>query len=116
SQSVGDHFSQATMSHRSLTPVDQEHTAQAYAFELGKCYETTVRRRQVNQLAKIDRELATKVGDLLGLDVPASDETEATPANDGMISPAVSQVGRTWRLDGRISGIAVADNAAGERS
>lgn len=116
SQSFGDHFSQATMFYRSLTPVEQEHTAQGYAFELGKCYETTVRQRQINQLAKIDRELATKVGGLLGLDVPASDEAEATPDSDGMISPAVSQVGSTWPLDGRIIGIAIGDNAAADAS
>lgn len=114
SQSFDDHFSQATMFYRSLTPVEQEHTAQGYAFELGKCYETTVRQRQVHQLAKIDRELATKVGDLLGLDVPAIDETEATPASDGMISPALSQVGNSWPLDGRMIGIAIGDNAAAD--
>lgn len=114
SQSFDDHFSQATMFYRSLTPVEQEHTAQGYAFELGKCYETTVRQRQVNQLANIDRDLATKVGDLLGLDVPTEDETDITPSNNGLTSPAVSQVGNTWPLDGRLIGIGIGDNASAD--
>ena len=106
--SFDDHFSQATMFYRSLTPVEQEHTIQGYAFELGKCYETTIRQRQVNQLAKIDTELATRVAELLGLEVPVA---EVPPRDDIMLSPAVSQVGKRWPLDGRLIGIAIGDNA-----
>lgn len=109
SQSFDDHFSQATMFYRSLSPVEQEHTAQGYAFELGKCYETTIRQRQVNQLAKIDADLAARVAGELGLEVESSADT--APRDDIMTSPAVSQVGQTWPLDGRIIGIAIGNNA-----
>ncbi|GAA2029561.1 hypothetical protein GCM10009720_06840 [Yaniella flava] len=112
-QSFDDHFSQATMFYRSLSPVEQEHTIQGYAFELGKCYETTVRQRQVNQLAKIDTNLANRVAELLGLEVSVDDDG-AAPRDDIMTSPALSQVGQTWPLDGRVIGIAIADNATAD--
>ena len=35
--SFDDHFSQATLFYRSLTPVEQEHIVEAFTFELGKC-------------------------------------------------------------------------------
>ena len=89
------------MFYRSLTPVEQEHVAQAYAFELGKCYEVTIRQRQVNQLAKIDATLAATVADMLGLPAPEAEEVRE-PA---VLSPAVSQLGKTWPLDGRNIGI-----------
>ena len=112
-QSFDDHFSQATMFYRSLSPVEQEHTIQGYAFELGKCYETTVRQRQVNQLAKIDTNLANRVAELLGLEVSVDDDGAAS-RDDIMTSPALSQVGQTWPLDGRVIGIAIADNATAD--
>ena len=108
SQSFDDHFSQATMFYRSLTPVEQEHVAQAYAFELGKCYEVTIRQRQVNQLAKIDATLAATVADMLGLPAPEAEEVRE-PA---VLSPAVSQLGKTWPLDGRNIGIVLGQQDA----
>ena len=39
SRSFDDHFSQARLFYRSMSPVEQEHIKGAYAFELAKCYE-----------------------------------------------------------------------------
>ncbi len=111
SQSFDDHFSQATMFYRSLTAVEQEHVAQAYAFELGKCYEVTIRRRQVDQLAKIDATLASTVADLLGLEAPPEQTPHAEAQTPPMLSPAVSQLGKTWPVDGRNIGVVLGHNA-----
>ena len=100
--SFEDHFSQPRMFYRSLTAVEQEHLAQAYTFELGKCYEEAIRIRQVDALARIDRDLAATVAGGLGLPVP-----EMPEETEQLTSPALSQVGREWPTDGRQVGILV---------
>jgi catalase len=101
-----DHFCQARLFYLSLTPVEQNHVAQAYTFELGKCYEQAVKERQLLALANIDSHLCQLVADGLGLPAP-----EATlPLTEEAPSPALSQVGGTWPTDGRLIGIVVPDD------
>jgi catalase len=101
--SYDDHFSQARLFWKSMSPVEQEHIVNAYSFELGKCYEQAVKERQLLALANIDDELCTRVARGLGLPAPRRsvdyDEPEA--------SPALSQVGETWPTDGRMVGVVV---------
>ncbi|MCW2833320.1 MAG: catalase [Nocardioides sp.] len=101
--SYDDHFSQARLFWLSMTPVEKEHIINAYAFELGKCYEQTIKERQLAALANIDAELCSEVAAALGLPVP--DRTVKYEEPDA--SPALSQVGETWPSDGRLIGIVV---------
>jgi catalase len=96
-----DHYSQARMFYRSLTPLEQDHVIQAYTFELGKCREAAIRQRQLLALANIDDGLCAAVATGLGL--PAPDATVEVP--DTAPSPAVSQLGGTWPVAGRVVGI-----------
>jgi catalase len=99
--SFDDHFSQARLFWLSMTPVEQQHIINAYAFELGTCYEQTIRERQLQCLANIDAELCAGVAAKLGLPAP-----EATvPLADEAPSPALSMVGETWPIDGRLVGV-----------
>ncbi|MGY2063141.1 catalase, partial [Nocardia gipuzkoensis] len=41
--SFSDHYSQPRMFYRSLTAVEQRHLGEAFAFELGKCEDETIR-------------------------------------------------------------------------
>lgn len=107
SRSFDDHFSQATLFYRSLTPIEQRHVAEAYAFELGKCCETAIKERQIAALANIDQGLCQTVADALGL--PAPEPTVDIP--DVEPSPALRQVGDSWPVTGRLVGI-VADESA----
>ncbi|MFD3547481.1 catalase [Streptomyces sp. NPDC058655] len=99
--SYGDHFSQPRMFWLSMTPVEREHIIAAYTFELAKCYEQAVKERTLAVLANIDPELCAQVAAGLGLPAPAATE----PLVDARPSPALSQIGRTWPLDGRVIGI-----------
>ncbi|MBO0679827.1 catalase [Mycolicibacterium sp. S2-37] len=100
--SYEDHFSQVTMFYRSLSPVEQTHVAEAYTFELGKCYEQAVKERQLAVLANIDADLCATVAAGLGLEPPAPTVVPAEPA---VLSPAVSQIGGTWPVTGRMIGV-----------
>ncbi|GAB6898259.1 catalase [Kineosporia succinea] len=86
--SFDDHFTQAALFYRSLTPVEQAHVAEAFTFELGKCLEQTIKERELAVLAHVDPALASIVAEGLGLAVPGG-----IPAvGDVEPSPALSQV------------------------
>lgn len=110
--SYADHFSQVTMFYRSLSPVEQAHVADAYTFELGKCYEEAIKERQLAALANIDAELCATVATGLGLNPPTPTTAPAEPA---VLTPAVSQVGGRWPVEGRNIGVLVGpDSNIGE--
>jgi catalase len=101
--SFADHFSQPRQFWLSLSPVERAHVVRAYTFELGKCYEQAIKERQLQVLAEIDPDLCARVAVGLGLPAPvaAKRPVRVTP------SPALSQVGGTWPVDGRMVGIVV---------
>ncbi len=101
--SFDDHFSQAALFYRSMTPIEQEHIVAAYTFELSKCYEQTIRARQLLALANIDTDLCEQVAHGLGEPAPAATVTfeDVTP------SAALSQFGGSWPVAGRQVGIII---------
>ncbi|HET8602446.1 MAG TPA: catalase [Marmoricola sp.] len=103
SASFEDHFSQARLFFRSMSPVEQEHIIRAYTFELGKCYEQAIKERQLQCLANIDETLCREVAAGLGLQPPEPTEPLAAVTE----SPALSQLGDSWPGDGRVVGIVV---------
>ncbi|WP_406143620.1 catalase [Streptomyces sp. NBC_01012] len=106
-ESFDDHFSQPRLFWLSMSPVEREHIIAAYTFELGKCYEQPVKERGLKVLARIDGELCAQVAAGLGLPAPEADGPLAEPEP----SPALSQIGQVWPVDGRVIGI-VADQDA----
>ncbi|WP_433306211.1 catalase [Actinoplanes sp. CA-030573] len=106
--SFDDHYSQVRLFWRSMTPVEKEHIVNAYAFELGKCYEQAIKERQLLCLANIDADLCAQVATTLGLPAPQPSITLEEPDP----SPALSQVGNVWPADGRMIGIVVGEDGA----
>jgi catalase len=85
--SFDDHFSQAAMFYRSLTPLEQAHIVEAFTFELGKVYEQAIKERELSVLANVDADLCAHVAAGLGLPAP-----KGTPVQDGLLSGALSQI------------------------
>jgi len=75
SPSFFDHFSQAAMFFNSQSEVEQNHIVKALRFELGKVETLPIRERMLFLLAQVDKTLATKVGDGLGMSVPKKLDT-----------------------------------------
>ncbi len=103
--SFDDHFSQVTLFYRSLSPLERDHVTAAYTFELSKCFEATIRERQLQALANIDAGLCQKVADGLGLPAPAA----TLDPQEGTVSAALTQLGGTWPVAGRQIGVVVGD-------
>lgn len=71
SSSFSDHYSQPALFYRSLTDWEQEHVADAYTFELGKCTYEHIKERMLYVIKQIDKDLALKVADGLGMKIPS---------------------------------------------
>ena len=84
SQSFIDFYTQAALFWESQAPHEQDHIVEALNFELGKCTFPGVRERMLMQLSQVRRELAERVAEGLGMDVPQDVEghlNEAIPAH-----------------------------------
>jgi catalase len=72
SPSFLDHFSQARLFFNSQSEPEQNHLINALRFELGKVETPHIRERMLYLLAQVDKSLATRVGEGLGMTVPTS--------------------------------------------
>lgn len=88
-ESFKDHYSQARMFWKSMSAVEAKHIVAAYAFELGKVETPEIRSRVVDQLNRVDHDLATRVAGELGLPAPEGSEGEGAEMPP---SPALSQL------------------------
>jgi catalase len=105
--SFDDHFSQAALFYASLTSIEQQHIADAYTFELGKCYEQAIKERALTILARIDADLCTQVAAGLGLPAPAPQ-----PVEHGAPSPALRQLKpEPFPVAGRVVGVVAGPDA-----
>ena len=109
-ESFKDHYSQARLFFRSVTPQEQKHIAMALMFELSKVAIPEIRKRVLGHLDVIDKALGAKVADGIGM---AGEATPATPAIkpvDLDLSPALRLYGKYKpTLKGRKVGLLLAD-------
>ncbi len=82
SETFADHYSQARQFYISQTGVEQRHIAMALTFELSKVETPMIRETVVSHLVNIDADLAAKVADGLGIDVPAAAPAAAAVRTD----------------------------------
>ena len=72
SPSFADHFSQPALFWRSQADWEKDHIVAAFCFELAKVETPAIRERMVATLTQVDVELAQRVADGLGMEVPAA--------------------------------------------
>ena len=109
-----DHYSQARQFWISLTDNERAHVASSFTFELSKVGQLTqVPPRMVGNLRNVDDDLAQRVADGLGIDLPPKAKAAREPINMEP-SPAVSiQKNMKDTLEGRSVGILYADGSDG---
>ncbi|MES2592821.1 MAG: catalase [Bacteroidota bacterium] len=83
SKSFIDHFSQATLFFNSQSEEEKNHLINALRFELGKLKSTEIRQRMVNLLTQVDKNLANRVAEALGLaaETPLGNTNQSVPAD-----------------------------------
>jgi len=109
----GDHYSQARLFWVSATDNEKAHIASAFTFELSKVGLAHVQERTVANLRNVNEELATRVADGLGIELPAANPAYREPI-DMPASDALSiQKSMKETLEGRQVGILIADGSDG---
>ncbi|MDQ2764584.1 MAG: catalase, partial [Pseudomonadota bacterium] len=105
-----DHFSQARLFYRSQTESEQAHIASSFVFELSKVgMLDQVPPRMVANLRNVDEDLAKRVADGLGIDLPKKSKA-AKEAVDMAPSDALSiHKNMKTTLEGRAVGVLIAD-------
>lgn len=138
SASFTDHYSQAALFYNSQSEPEKKHIINAQSFELGKVKSEVVRRRMLVHLSNINSDLAARVAENLGMEVPSADDLEQ-PLNLGYPadadpqawqptpftgepgdSPALSMIRRKdggpdeWSIKTRMIAFLVADGVNGD--
>jgi catalase len=107
SESFADHYSQARQFYISQTPVEQQHLANAMIFELSKVEKVSIRVRVVSHLLNIEKGLAQRVAEGLGMKelpqaaktlVPADTSLKESPALSIILNGPKSFIGRKLGL------------------
>lgn len=113
SDTFADHYSQARMFFRSMTPPEQNHIASALAFELAKVEVVAIRELMLGHLANIAEELQEIVAYALGMPAKGGMKVNpAVPPRDLAVSPSLSLIAKDpGILKGRKAGILVTDGA-----
>ncbi|KQT11188.1 catalase [Ramlibacter sp. Leaf400] len=117
-EKFADHFTQAKLFFESQTPVEQDHIANAFRFELSKVTVPAIRERTVSMLRNASEALAKKVAAGLGMDPMPEPMPRAlpNPAKPEVVkSPALSLLARPGNgsLAGRKVAILVAPGVEG---
>jgi len=108
-ESFADHYSQARLFYRSVTPQEQRHIAKALTFELSKVGILEIRRRMLGHLDVIDESLGVKVAEGLGMAGEAIKAAPAVSPIDLEPSPALRLYGKYEpTLNGRKVGVLLA--------
>ncbi len=106
SETFADHYSQARMFYRSVTPQERRHIQMALAFELGKVEIEAIRRRMLGHLAIMEPALQASVADRLGMSGLADAIKPARTPIDLEPSPALRLYDRyAPTLSGRKVGV-----------
>lgn len=78
SESFKDYFTQPRIFWNSMTPVEKQHTIEAFSYQLGKVKSKSVRQHNVNLLVNIDKEFATIVADNIGVAHPTGEHVNVS--------------------------------------
>ena len=108
-EKFADHYTQATLFYESQSPVEQDHIANAFRFELSKVTVPAIRERTVSMLRNASEALAVKVAKGLGMQTLPERMPKAAvdiAAPEVMKSPALSLLHRPG--DGSLAGRKVA--------
>ncbi|MES2438387.1 MAG: catalase [Verrucomicrobiota bacterium] len=109
-ETFADHYSQARMFFRSMTPPEQNHIASALAFELAHVEIKPIRRKMLGHLKNIDTALHDTVAAALGMEGQAEAVKPAITPRDLPTSESLSLLAKDpGTLKGRKAGILLTD-------
>lgn len=104
-----DHYSQARLFWKSQTKSEQAHIVGGFVFELSKVSMSQVPKRVVSNLRNVDEDLAKRVANGLGIDLPAKAKAASKTLDLGKSDALSIHKNMKETLETRTIGILVAD-------
>src|SRR5690606_38696670 len=95
-EKFAEHYNQAALFYNSQTPAEQAHIVGGFRFELSKVTVAAVRKRVVSMLRNASEDLAARVAEGLGMELPEAmpKALENPPEPEVTKSPALSLMAR----------------------
>ncbi|WP_454883884.1 catalase [Sphingomonas oryzagri] len=106
-----DHYSHARLFWKSQTDSERAHIASSFVFELSKVGLEQIQPRMVANLRNVDEELAQRVADGLGIELPEKAEAAREPIDIAPSDALSIQKNMKATLEGRQVGILIADGS-----
>ncbi len=72
SEKFKDHYSQASSFYNSMSKIEKNHIISAFQFEVGKVKSTEIRQKVVDQFSNVDKKLAIKIAEGVGVSPPSN--------------------------------------------
>ena len=105
----GDHYSQARQFWKSQTKSEQAHIVGGFVFELSKVAFEFVQKRTVANLRNVDEDLAKRVADGLGIELPEKSKAVKEPVDLKPSDKLSIQKNMKKTLNGRTVAVVVAN-------
>jgi catalase len=106
-----DHYSHARLFWISQTKSEQAHIASSFVFELSKVGLEQVQPRMVARLRNVDEDLATRVADGLGIDLPAKAKAASAVVDMNPSNALSIHKNMKATIEGRSIGVVIADGS-----
>ena len=117
-EKFAEHFNQATLFFDSQTEAEQNHIVAAFRFELSKVTVPAIRERTVSMLSNVSEDLASRVADGLGMDMPAPMPRAIDPVPEPEVTESSALSMRARPGDGGIAtrkvAVLIADGVDGD--
>lgn len=98
SDSFKDYFSQPRIFWNSLTPIEKQHTIEAFSYQLGKVRSKSVRQQNANLLVHVDKELATIVADNIGVEQPSGSSVPVSTSYPSLSQSSTPKYAATLKV------------------
>jgi len=104
SDSFNDHFSQARMFWNSMSEVEKQDIIQSFSFHLGSVKSESVRQKNVEMWANVDKDMAADIAENIGVNL-----TDGSHVSVDKSSPSLSMKNTTFKAATQKLGVLIGD-------
>lgn len=109
SESFDDYFSQARLFWNSMSVVEKQNLVETFSYHLGKVQSESIRQKNVEMFANVDKEMALAIADNIGVNPP-----EGSHVSVDKSSPTLSQENTIFSAYTQKVGVLIDDGFNGE--
>lgn len=78
SESFNDFYTQPRILWNSMSPIEKQHTIDAFSYQLGSVEQESIRQQNVDILVNVDRDMAITIADNIGVERPEGSHVDVS--------------------------------------